>query len=209
MKPGKLKGCDYMPLLRDYVITSPFGLRKHPITGKESSHLGIDIACRLEKVYSYDDGKVIYLGDMGKTGYGKYAIIQHNPCKTLYAHLDKFLALPGEPVKRKQPIAISGTSGSSTGYHLHFEIIVNGKRVDPQMFSQIKEVKIKSNDKEYAGLYYYNDNKTYIEVRSFNEDLGNEVLYGEDGTLVKINPKSKEDLIKVKEFIEQMLQNQL
>ncbi len=194
-----------MPLLRDYVITSPYGVRVHPITRKEGFHLGIDIACRLEKVCSYDDGKVVYLGDMGKAGYGKYAIVQHQHCKTLYAHLDKFLVAPGEQVKRLQPIAISGTSGSSTGYHLHFEIMVNGKRVDPILFSQIKEVKIKTNDKEYAGLYYYNDNKTYIEVRSFNQDLGNEVLYDESGTFIRINPNSKQDLIKVKEFIEQML----
>ena len=115
-------------------ITSPYGPRKG------STHTGTDIAGRNAKgdlCYGYDivaanTGKVIAVRDLGGKSYGKYLIIDHGGnTSTLYAHCSKILVSEGDTVSRGQVIAKAGSTGNSTGAHLHFELRMNGVRVNP------------------------------------------------------------------------------
>jgi murein DD-endopeptidase MepM/ murein hydrolase activator NlpD len=117
-----------------YKITSPFGNRLHPILKKNKLHTGIDIAVpRGSEVVAGNDGKVIYSGYYGS--YGNAVIIDHGgKISTLYAHNDKLLVKEGATVKKGQAIAKSGSTGLSTGPHLHFEVRENGQCVDPMKY---------------------------------------------------------------------------
>lgn len=114
-------------------ITSRFGKRVHPVTGKESNHTGIDIAAPMgENVKASLGGEVVFSGWHGNV-YGNVVIINHgNNIQTFYGHLSKVLVKQGEEVKQGDVVAKVGTTGLSTGPHLHFEIYVNGERVDPE-----------------------------------------------------------------------------
>lgn len=112
-------------------ITSGFGWRTHPIYGYRSFHTGIDIgapAGRTVRAARY--GKVIYTGYKG--AYGLIVIIDHgNSIATLYAHLSKTYVREGEKVSTQESIAAVGSTGWSTGPHLHFEVRVNGEPSNP------------------------------------------------------------------------------
>lgn len=190
-----------MPLLRDYVITSPFGMRKHPITNKEQLHEGIDIKCSYENIYAYADGEVIRTAYHKNLGY--YVDIQHCGYITRYQHLSKFRAEVGQKVKRKQLIAVSGNTGMSTGAHLHFGIKVNGKWVDPEMFSPVKIIEVKLNDKIYKGLLEENGT-SYIEIRETFEDLGAKVTWSAENG-VEIDAKNIKNIENVKTTLENLL----
>ncbi|BAK80942.1 M23 family metallopeptidase [Candidatus Arthromitus sp. SFB-rat-Yit] len=114
-------------------ITSRFGKRIHPVTGKESSHTGLDIAAPLgEKVKASLGGEVVFSGWYSNV-YGNVVIINHgNNIQTFYGHLSKVLVKKGEEVDQGDVIGKVGNTGLSTGPHLHFEIYVNGERVDPE-----------------------------------------------------------------------------
>ncbi len=103
-------------------ITSGFGYRKHPFSGKKSFHCGLDIGAEVgTSVRSAGDGKVIFSG--WKEAYGNLIVIQHkNNYITVYAHNSKLLVEVDENVKKGQKIAQSGKTGAVTGAHLHFEI---------------------------------------------------------------------------------------
>ena len=107
-------------------ITSPFGWRQHPITKRRDFHTGVDIkANRNDPIKAAGSGKIAYSGWMG--GYGKVIVIEHsNGQSTLYAHCSSLLAGKGANVTSGQLIAKVGTTGRSTGPHLHFEVR-NGK----------------------------------------------------------------------------------
>lgn len=121
-------------------VTSPFGPRKHPITGAISQHKGTDFAAANgTPVYSVADGKVISISSQfnGKTGWGRYVMIQHgNRYTSLYAHLDSASVKVGDTVTRGQLIAKSDSSGGVTGPHLHMELTSGGTKVDPCKFFQ-------------------------------------------------------------------------
>ncbi|MEG2381178.1 MAG: M23 family metallopeptidase [Oscillospiraceae bacterium] len=106
-------------------ISSPFGER----WGRK--HTGIDIAgCDNTDIFAADAGVVVYAGEMG--GYGNYVKIDHeNGSVTAYGHCNSLLVKDGERVKRGQVIASMGSTGNSTGTHLHFEIKKNGDFVNP------------------------------------------------------------------------------
>lgn len=119
------------PVPGNYRITSPFGGRYDPITGVWSNHGGTDIAAPYgSAIVSTNDGVVIFAG--WHYSYGNYIIVDHGGgIATLYAHCSKLLASKGQAVSRGETIALIGSTGYSTGNHLHFEVRVNGVRTQP------------------------------------------------------------------------------
>jgi hypothetical protein len=114
-------------------ITSGYGRRRHPILGYNRMHRGTDFAApRGTPVYAAGDGVVEVAGRKG--GYGKYIRIRHNGTyKTAYAHLNGYARKirRGRRVKQGQVIGYVGSTGRSTGPHLHYEVMVNGRQVNP------------------------------------------------------------------------------
>lgn len=114
-------------------ISSRFGKRFHPILKQYRTHSGVDYAAPMgTKVYASGDGTVV--SSKWVNGYGNYITIRHNSeYSTGYAHLKSFAKgiRPGVRVKQGQVIAYVGNTGRSTGPHLHFEVIKNGRKVDP------------------------------------------------------------------------------
>lgn len=112
-------------------ISSTFGTRFHPIDKKVKFHGGLDVAIPTgTRVNSAAEGVVSFAGKKG--GYGNLVIVQHpDGRETRYGHLDKILVATGDSVSGGQEIAKSGSTGKSTGPHLHFEIRENGQVVNP------------------------------------------------------------------------------
>lgn len=114
-------------------ISSPFGARKHPISGYTKMHKGVDFAApRGTPVYAAGDAIITQIGWNG--GYGNYVRLHHNAdYDTAYGHLNRFAKgmKRGRRVKQGQVIAYVGSTGRSTGPHLHFEILVHGRQVNP------------------------------------------------------------------------------
>lgn len=124
-----IEGC--WPLPSYTQISSPFGERIHPITNKPSFHKGIDIpAPQYTDIVSSDDGIVIFSGE--QNGYGNVVKIKHFDGKiTVYAHNTSNIVVEGDVVRRGQAIAQVGSTGNSTGNHVHFETIVNDVNINP------------------------------------------------------------------------------
>lgn len=119
------------PAPGNYKISSPYGYRIHPIYKKRKLHTGIDISTHYgDKVVAAQDGVVIMASWFG--GYGNTIMIDHGGgYVTLYGHNSSLTVHEGQRVKRGQQVAKSGSTGTSTGNHVHFEVRVNGKTVDP------------------------------------------------------------------------------
>ncbi len=117
-----------------YTITSPFGKRSDPITGVWSFHRGVDIKAPYgSKVVAANDGVVLFTGS--HYSYGNYVIIDHGGgISTLYAHNTSIVVRAGDSVKRGEKIANSGSTGYSTGPHLHFEVRINGVVTNPMKY---------------------------------------------------------------------------
>ncbi|NOI24533.1 peptidoglycan DD-metalloendopeptidase family protein [Vibrio mediterranei] len=124
---------DRYPVAKPYRrITSPFNPRRvHPVTGRISPHNGTDFATPVgTPVHSTGDGKVVAVRNHPYAG--KYLVIEHNSVyKTRYLHLQRILVKRGDHVKRGQKVALSGATGRLTGPHLHFEVLVRNRAVDP------------------------------------------------------------------------------
>ncbi len=112
-------------------VTSYFGWRVHPILGTDRFHAGIDFGADYGSlIYASQSGRVIYADWYG--GYGNAVVIDHgNGITTLYAHCSELYVRDGEAVQQGQPIAAVGSTGFSTGPHLHFELRANGEPIDP------------------------------------------------------------------------------
>jgi len=116
-------------------ISSPFGWRTHPIFNSRTFHSGVDIAGPNKgSIRASNGGKVIYSGWYG--GYGKVVILDHGtvngkPTTTLYAHMSSIKVGQGQYVKKGDVIGFEGTTGYSTGPHVHFEVRINGKPNNP------------------------------------------------------------------------------
>lgn len=120
--------------VRGGYISSKYGERTDPFTGAKSFHEGVDLAGRVgTRVNAAASGIVIFAGE--KQGYGKVIKIHHgNGIVTLYAHNNKLMAEVGDYVTKGQQIAAVGSTGRSTGPHLHFEVQLDGKTVDPEKY---------------------------------------------------------------------------
>lgn len=117
--------------LKTYTKTSDYGYRKDPFTGKKAFHHGVDLAAdKGSPIAAVLDGTVTAVGE-GKS-YGNYILVRHNSnMSTLYAHCSKIVAKKGQSVKQGDTIALVGSTGRSTGNHLHFEIRIGGERINP------------------------------------------------------------------------------
>lgn len=128
------RALDRKPMeFRQARISSRFGWRRHPILKRRILHSGVDYAApKGTKIYASADGVVKRAQWAG--GYGRYVVIRHNSeFSTGYAHMNAFAKgiRPGVRVKQGQVIGYVGSTGRSTGPHLHFEVIKNGRKVDP------------------------------------------------------------------------------
>ena len=128
-------------------LSSLFGSRIHPITGRPNNHTGIDIpASRNTNIYAAKSGVVTT--STYNSSYGNYVVVSHSDgTSTLYAHMNKRGVSKGATVSQGQVIGYVGTTGSSTGNHLHFEIRVNGSRVDPVDYFKDKTLYVRSGGK--------------------------------------------------------------
>lgn len=121
-------------------ITSPFGYREDPINGKRAFHSGVDLRSKPgAKIVATADGTVIQANTDGD--YGRIVKISHgNGFTTSYSHLKAFKVKKGDKVKRGQVIGLVGSSGRSTGAHLHYEVALNGKAINPATFMQTADL---------------------------------------------------------------------
>ncbi|MEA5622999.1 murein hydrolase activator EnvC family protein [Nostoc sp. UHCC 0251] len=126
-----VRGTGVMAYPSDASTSSPFGWRMHPVLGYRRFHAGLDFAAGYgSTIRAADSGTVIFAGWYG--GYGRAVIINHgNGITTLYGHTSELYVSDGQAVERGQAIAAVGSTGLSTGPHLHFEVRRNGTPVDP------------------------------------------------------------------------------
>jgi murein DD-endopeptidase MepM/ murein hydrolase activator NlpD len=117
-------------------VTSPFGYRKDPINGLPSFHSGIDFGASYgSDVYATADGTVVTVGK--DDAHGNNIIISHGQgLKTWYMHMSKTLVEEGDTVVKGQRIGLVGSTGRSTGAHLHYELLKNGQSSDPTPYLQ-------------------------------------------------------------------------
>ncbi len=130
-------------------LSSPFGMRKHPIDGFNKMHKGTDFAAPMgTPIMASGDGVVKKASWCG--GGGNCVVIKHNSTyQTVYAHMSKFASgiRSGVRVKQGQIIGFVGSTGKSTGPHLHYEVIVNGKRINSQTLKLPSGKILKGNDR--------------------------------------------------------------
>lgn len=119
------------PIAGAYRLTSPYGYRADPFTGVRSFHTGIDMAIATgTPIRAAMDGKIATAG--WNNVYGNYVIITHdNGYQTLYAHMQKYIVATGQKVTQGSTIGYVGSTGYSTGPHLHFSVYKNSKLIDP------------------------------------------------------------------------------
>lgn len=122
------------PLVENFRISSSYGRRTHPITQKMEFHSGTDLAADFaSKIIATADGTVTFAG--WQKGYGKTVIIQHEyGFYSVYGHMTLFYTKKGKKVKKGDVIGFVGSTGKSTGDHLHYEIRKNNKTLNPSIF---------------------------------------------------------------------------
>ncbi|HNI63619.1 MAG TPA: M23 family metallopeptidase [Agitococcus sp.] len=120
--------------VRQGAITSTYGYRTDPFTGRTAFHAGMDFSgAEGEDIYAVAAGIVSFAGQ--KSGYGNVIEVTHGDGYiTRYAHAQRLAAKEGDMVAKDQVIAYMGSTGRSTGTHLHYEVLVNGKQIDPMTY---------------------------------------------------------------------------
>lgn len=166
-------------------LSSGFGMRRHPVLGYSKMHKGVDFAApRGTPIYAAGDGKIVKLGNF--SSYGKYIKIRHQSgLETAYAHMNGYKAglKNGARVKQGQIIGYVGTTGRSTGPHLHFEVIQNGKHVSPN------SLKLPSG-KALAGKELKAFKAQVAELdRQFKDEAGNAAVAAKTDNKVKVASK--------------------
>ena len=156
-------------------LSSGFGNRKHPILGFTKMHRGIDFAAPIgTPIFAAGDGIIEYSGWNG--AYGKYIRIKHNGTfKTAYAHLSKIYKKRGTRIKQGDIIGSLGSTGRSTGPHLHYEILINGRQVNPLRIKLPSGKHIPKNELENFYKQKEIINSKIFEVR--NKIKNNEFAY--------------------------------
>ena len=126
---GKQRSNQFAPVAGR--MTSRYGMRRHPILGYRRMHSGVDFAARHgSPIFAVSDGVVSYSGRHG--GHGKYVRLEHGGgVGTGYAHMSRIAVSSGTRVRAGQVIGYVGSTGLSTGPHLHFEVYRNGRKVNP------------------------------------------------------------------------------
>lgn len=115
----------------DGVLSSGFGWRKHPITGEDDFHTGLDIAAKQgASIYAIWGGEVTDIGE--SPIYGKYIEVSHGDMVSFYGHCSEIIAEIGYKVKQGERIALVGSTGMSTGPHVHLMIKKNGLTINPE-----------------------------------------------------------------------------
>lgn len=139
-RAGEMAACipAIPPMVPDpekYFLSSVFGYRFHPIYRTEKMHTGVDLVMDAgTPIYATGDG-VVQMVKSEATGYGRQILLNHGfGYKSRYAHLLQIDVTPGEKVRRGQQIALSGNSGSSTGAHLHYEVLYKDSHVNPSNY---------------------------------------------------------------------------
>ena len=174
--------------VRKVRITSPYGMRKHPVTGKQVKHNGIDFGAETpgkdgDPLFAIDDGIVLInkVNNGGvKKGYGNYLVIQHSWGASLYGHMEHLSFLrEGQKVKAGQKIGTMGSTGTSTSTHLHFGITQGDYNdlewVDPAPYlikeddEMIKKIKIEINGaiKEIDAIN--KDGNNFVKLRDLSD----------------------------------------
>lgn len=120
------------------VITSGYGYRKDPFTNKTAFHSGLDIAASKGTPIKSALSGVVELSQKSGGDYGNYIIVNHGAFKTLYAHCEELTVNEGDFVSVGERIATVGSTGRSTGPHLHFEIRVGNTKIDPTPFIKLE-----------------------------------------------------------------------
>jgi murein DD-endopeptidase MepM/ murein hydrolase activator NlpD len=123
--------------LKHYYITSRFGKRKDPVRGIAAIHQGLDmVGKKSARVYSSAPGKVAFSGMNG--AYGRFVEVNHGlGMSTRYGHLSKLFVKEGDDIKQGQVVGLQGSSGRSTGSHLHYEVRFEGQPLDPYQFLKV------------------------------------------------------------------------
>lgn len=126
--------------MKQLIVNSPFGQRKDPFTGKKRNHNGLDLRASGDEVYAMLDGTVKKTGEDKRSG--KYITIQYGEFLVSYCHLSHIWVKRGTQVSPGEVVGITGSTGRSTGEHLHITCRRNNKYIDPSILIQfIKEVK--------------------------------------------------------------------
>jgi len=125
-----MKKSQYLALpIDELIVNSPYGYRIDPINGKRKFHKGVDLNADFNYVYSVMPGKVVKSGRNRELG--EFVQVEHGEFITTYGHLFQRLVNTKEAIEAGQPVGISGSSGRSTGEHLHFSMSFKGKSIDP------------------------------------------------------------------------------
>ena len=130
-------------------LSSKYGNRKHPILGYTKMHRGVDFAApKGTPILAAGDGIIDYAGWNGS--YGKYIRIRHNSSyKTVYAHLSKILKSRNSKVNQGDVIGLLGSTGRSTGPHLHYEVLLNNKQINPMKIKLPSGKRIPDGEMKY------------------------------------------------------------
>lgn len=191
-------------------ITDVFGYRPR----RRRTHNGIDVKVQKgDTIYAAFDGKV-RITSYQRRGYGHYIVIRHNNgIETVYAHLSKKLVVQDQVVKSGQPIGLGGNTGRSTGSHLHFETLLMGKNINPELMFDFTSQRVTGDFYTYRkGVYQEYDKKTGKIVESA-EKLYHKVRRGETlsviarkcgvsvNTLYKLNKMNSRTVIRPGQMI--------
>lgn len=161
-----------MSYFDDYRMTSPFGWRTSPINGKKEFHTGIDLVKKhQEPIYTFVAGKVLFAGHgqagSGFGGYGNVVAVRDKyGALHCYCHLDSYIVRAGENVERGKMIGRQGTTGQSTGSHLHYEI---RKTSSPQYGWIADRANNCFEPSEYLQDYYHKEQQERERERQTNE----------------------------------------